>query len=327
MDPADQAVIAALAEHVRQAIAVGFQQHFQTLGHDLTVGRDQVQGLTQQLHLLQARMDAMERNARHIHEEEEEDDEILREASAATQQAEQLLAKMSSPPADTAAPRTSPNALNPKGYLDVKYVNTLVSSNVPVFKAAGSVQEAKHWLNTACSSRETLSIAKQPPEADELFASTLASRLQGECHQWFRCTYLSSTDDKTRSTDHFLSAFEQRYIPSRSVQQAIRTQFMDMPVQCTKNRWALPVVYDKLTQLLELMPENTHTSVPDQITILMRCVFDDDVRRDANLDVHACLEDAFQAIQKAVADRQHSRRLNTKPTPSVLTTNVNILPV
>ena len=69
-----------------------------------------------------------------------------------------------------------------------------------------------------------------------------------------------------------------------------------------------------MTQLLELMPDDTRTSVPDQIATLMRCVLDDEVRRDANRDTHASLEDAYQAIQKALADRQHNHHLR-KPTP------------
>jgi hypothetical protein len=318
----DQAVLAALAEHIRQSLAIEFQQHFQALGYDLRTGKEQVDSLTQRLNELSARFDSLERSA-----EADEEDDILKTASVATQQAQEFLAEMEGSPRTGSARRDTSRpfatALTPNAVLDIKYINNLVSCSVPVFKAAGSVVEAKHWVNAARSARETLATARQPPEADELFASTLANTMQGECHQWYRCTYLPSTRSESRTTEHIIAAFEQRYILSRSVQQSIRTQFMDLPVTCTNNRMSLAAVYDKMTQLLELMPEESRTSVPDQITILMRCVVDDDVRRDANRDVHTSLEDAYQAIQKAIADRAHNRHLGkhksgerTRPPPN-----------
>lgn len=302
----DQATIAALAEHIRQSLFVDFQQHFQALGRDMRSGKEHVDSLTQRLNELAARFDSLERST---HAPEEDVDEIMQTASIATQQAQEFMAEVNGTRTDRDTSRPSATALASKGILDIKYVNNLVSQSVPVFKAAGSVVDAKHWVNAALSARETLATARQPQEADSLFASTLANRMQGECHQWYRCTYLPSTTESQRTTEHLIAAFEQRYILSRSVQQSIRTQFMDLPVTCANNRMSLVAVYDRMTQLLELMPEDTRTSVPDQITILMRCVVDDDVRRDANRDIHATLEDAFQAIQKAIADRTHNKHL------------------
>jgi hypothetical protein len=46
----------------------------------------------------------------------------------------------------------------------------------------------------------------------------------------------------------------------------------------------------------------------------MRCVQDAEVRRDANRDHHNSLEDAFQALQKAIAERQHNKMLPSTQT-------------
>jgi hypothetical protein len=103
--------------------------------------------------------------------------------------------------------------LDPNARLDIKYVSSLVSQNVPVFKTAGSTSDAKQWLNAAWSARETLSKAGQPPAADTLFAASVANRLQGDPHQWYRYTFLKTVGDGTNfSTSTFLSAFEQRFI-------------------------------------------------------------------------------------------------------------------
>jgi hypothetical protein len=78
----------------------------------------------------------------------------------------------------------------------------------------------------------------------------------------------------------------------------------------------LQSAYTKLTQLLALMPTETRTSVPDQITLLMKCVLDDEVRRDANRGDYESLEDAYQAILRAIANRSHNRTMTTpKPKP------------
>jgi hypothetical protein len=58
------------------------------------------------------------------------------------------------------------------------------------------------------------------------------------------------------------------------------TQLLGLPLQCAKQHHSLATVYDKMTQLIELMPKDTRTSVPDQITLLMRCVQDAEVRRE-----------------------------------------------
>ena len=186
---------------------------------------------------------------------------------------------------------------------------------MPVFKAANSVQEAEYWLNSARNASDTLSVANQQA-SDALFASVLANRLQGESLQWHRCTYLVATPEPQRPSQHLLSAFEQRYILSRSVQQCIRTKFMDLPSKCANQKTPIHQVYDTMTQLLELMPDDTRTSIPDQIATLMRCVLDDEVRRDANRHTHASLGDAYQAIQNALAARhnQHMRKPIPQPT-------------
>jgi hypothetical protein len=41
----------------------------------------------------------------------------------------------------------------------------------------------------------------------------------------------------------------------------------------------------------------------------MKCVHDDDVRRDANSGEYTSLEEAYQAIQKAVSNRSHNRTM------------------
>jgi hypothetical protein len=69
-----------------------------------------------------------------------------------------------------------------------------------------------------------------------------------------------------------------------------------------------------MTQLIELMPKDTRSWVPDQITLHMRCLQDAEVRRDANRDHHNRLEDAFKAVQKAIAKRQHNKMLRSTRT-------------
>ena len=235
----------------------------------------------------------------------------MQQASDATQEAQAFMAEVEQQPRSAADANPSSHA--PDRPLDIKCVTSLVSSYVPVSKAAGSVQEAKYWLNSARNASDTLSVANQHA-SDALFASALANRLQGESLQWYRCTYHVATPERQRASQHLLSAFEQRYILSRSVQQSIRTKFMDLPSRCANQKIPIHQVYDTMTQLLELMPDDTRTSVPDQMATLMRCVLDDEVRRDANRDTHASLEDAYQAIQKALAVRQHNHHLR-KPTP------------
>jgi hypothetical protein len=58
------------------------------------------------------------------------------------------------------------------------------------------------------------------------------------------------------------------------------------------------------------MPTHTRTSVPDQITLLMKCILDDEVRRDAIRGDPDTLEDAYHAILSAVANRAHNRTMN-----------------
>jgi hypothetical protein len=112
------------------------------------------------------------------------------------------------------------------------------------------------------------------------------------------------------STMTFLNAFEQRYILSRHVQQSVRTQLLDLPAQCVANKLGLQTGYTKLTRLLALMPTQTRTSVPNQIILLMKCILDDEVRCDANRGDNDTLEDAYQAILRAVANRAHNRTMN-----------------
>jgi hypothetical protein len=99
------------------------------------------------------------------------------------------------------------------------------------------------------------------------------------------------------------------------VQQSVRTQLLDLPAQCVANRWGLQTAYTTLTQLLALMPTHTRTSVPDQIRLLMKCILDDEVRRDANRGDCDTLEDAYQAILRAVANEAHNRAMNTQRPP------------
>jgi hypothetical protein len=292
------------------------------------------QALTQRLHALAAQVDSLARAQAGSASEEMQDDPLERYAtSVAAQQAalDEELDRVASradgapqppPPAPTNPPAKdrvrTPNTphpsallLNPNEHLDRKYVD-MVASKVPLFKTAGSVTEATAWLHAAWSARVRLSKSGQPPAADTLFASAVADRLQGDPHQWYRLTFLESVGGEAElfSTTTFLNAFEQRYILSRHVQQSVRTQLLDLPAQCVANKWGLQTAYTKLTQLLALMPTHTRTSVPDQITLLMKCILDDEVRRDANRGDYDTLEDAYQAILRAVANRAHNRAMN-----------------
>jgi hypothetical protein len=326
----DQA--AALIEAITENVIQRLLPTFQDISGNFQAGSHSVQTLQEQLHRLSAAVDSMERAARARSQDQvDEDDPIALAQSIASQQQDldEELDRVASgtahrhqpppaPPPLATSKRTAatppPDALllDPAARLDIKYVSSLVSQNVPVFKTAGSTSDAKQWLNAAWSARETLSKAGQPPAADTLFAASAANRLQGEPHQWYRYTFLKTVSDSgSFSTATFLSAFEQRFILSRHVQQTIRTQFLDLPSQCVANRWSLSAAYDRMTQLLELMPSDSRTSVPDQITLLMKCVLDDDVRRDANSSEYSSLEEAYQAIQKAAANRSHNRTLST----------------
>jgi hypothetical protein len=114
------------------------------------------------------------------------------------------------------------------------------------------------------------------------------------------------------TTTTFLNAFEQRYIPSRHVQQSGRTQLLDLSAQVVAKRWGLQTAYTKLTHLLALMPTQTRTSVPNQVTLLMKCIRDDEVRRDTHRGDYDTLDDAYQAILRAVANQAHNRTMNTQ---------------
>jgi hypothetical protein len=325
----------AFAEAIIDSVIQRLLPTFRDISGNFQAGSQSVQALQDQLHRLSAAVDSLERETRNrFHAREDEEDEVALAQSIASQQ-EELDAELNrvasaaahhheaAPPPTANQDRTAATPpsvallLDPEARLDIKYVSSLVSQNVPVFKTAGSTSDAKQWLNAAWSARETLSKAGQPPAADTLFAASVANRLQGDPHQWYRYTFLKTVSDSTNfSTSTFLSAFEQRFILSRHVQQAIRTQFLDLPSQCAMHRWSLSAAYDRMTQLLELMPADSRTSVPDQITLLMKCVHDDDVRRDANSGEYTSLEEAYQAIQKAIANRSHNRTMCTaKPRP------------
>jgi Zinc knuckle len=292
--------------------------------------------LAQNLNLLAAQVDSLARAQAGQKAEEEEDPIEMYTSSCAAQQAalDAELNRVASgadhlppprtpkpPPTDSVRTQTTPHPsallLDPTEPLDRKYVD-MVASKVPLFKTAGSVTEATAWLHAAWSARVRLSKSGQPPAADALFASAVADRLQGDPHQWFRLTFLESVGGEAElfSTTTFLTAFEKRYILSRHVQQSVRTQLLDLPSQCAANRWGLQSAYTKMTQLLALMPTDTRTSVPDQITLLMKCILDDEVRRDANRGEYDTLEDAYQAILRSVANRAHNRTMTTpKPKP------------
>jgi hypothetical protein len=299
----------AFAQAITENVIQRLLPTFRDISGNLQAGSQSVQDLQEQLHRLSAAVDSLEREARERtgNQMEDEDPVALAQSIASQQQeldeeldrvASEAAHRQQAPPPPPATQyrtaATPPSValyLNPRARLDIKYVSSLVSQNVPVFKTAGSTSDAKQWLNAAWSARETLSKAGQPPAADTLFAASVANRLQGDPHQWYRYTFLKSVGDSTNfSTSTFLSAFEQRFILSRHVQQAIRTQFLDLPSQCAMNRWSLSAAYDRMTQLLELMPADSRTSVPDQITLLMKCVHDDDVRRDANSGEYTSLE-------------------------------------
>jgi hypothetical protein len=89
----DKAVLAALAEYIRQSLAIKSQQHFQAIGYDLRTGKEQVYSLTQSLNEFSARFDSLERSAG-----ADEEDGRLKTASVVTQQAPELLAEMEASP-------------------------------------------------------------------------------------------------------------------------------------------------------------------------------------------------------------------------------------
>ena len=158
---------ARLADSVRQSPRVDLTQAVEALyhrvGQELRPGYEQVADLTQQLAALQAKIDSLERLQRQTEEEK-----LMQQASNATQETETFMAEMEQQPRSAADAEPSPYV--PDRSLDIKFVTSLVSSYVPVFKAAGSVQVAKYSLNSARYASDTLSVANQQA-SDALFAS------------------------------------------------------------------------------------------------------------------------------------------------------------